>query len=79
MNLVEYVKLLKQEQYKAEQFLIAAKSISAGDSDLPENALKMIASDGDIAQQFIDSFDTLEAAIGQIHVQIIEARSKAQS
>lgn len=74
MNLVEYYTMLKQEARKVEDFLIAAKSISAGDSDLPDNALKMIASDSDMAEQFYDSFGRIERGMNSVRLDIINAR-----
>jgi hypothetical protein len=62
MNLVEYYRLLKRETQAVEDFLIAAKTVSAGESDLPVNALNMVKSDDTTKKQFEASFTSIQAA-----------------
>jgi hypothetical protein len=62
MNLVEYYQLLKRETNAVEDFLNAAKTVSASYSDVPDNALKMLKSDDTTKKQFEASFTNIQAA-----------------
>jgi hypothetical protein len=77
MNLVEYYHLLKRETLAVEDFLNAAKTVSASYSDLPDNALKMVVSDGAILIQFYDSFERIDGAVRELRGQISDAAFRA--
>jgi hypothetical protein len=77
MNLVEYYQLLKRETLAVEDFLNAAKTVSASYSDLPDNALKMVVSDGAILIQFYDSFERIDGAVRELRGQISDAAYRA--
>lgn len=78
MNLVEYYRLLKRETQAVEDFLIAAKTVSAGESDLPDNALKMLAADEETAQQFEAGFQRIEGAVRNLRGEILGAQNRAK-
>ena len=74
MNIVEYYKLLKKETRAVEDFLIAAKTVSAGNFDVPARAISLIANDPTIEAAILKSFDEIEQAQQELRVLIAAAK-----
>jgi hypothetical protein len=78
INLVEYGRLLALKSQDIIQFLIAAKSVSAGNLDVPARALQLIAGDINIEADFEAGFIQIEQAHKELRKLIYEAKTAKQ-
>jgi hypothetical protein len=74
INLVQYGRLLALRSSDMVQFLTAAKSVSAGNFDVPARAISLIANDPTIEAAILKSFDEIEQAQQELRVLIAAAK-----
>jgi hypothetical protein len=75
MNLVQYGRLLAIKSQDMIQFLIAAKNVSAGNSDVPNRALELIAGDPEIEAEIEKGFQQIDQAQNELRTLIQAAKA----
>ena len=74
INLVQYGRLLALRSSDMVQFLTAAKSVSAGNFDVPGRAITLIANDPEIEASILKSFEEIEQAQQELRALIAAAK-----